>query len=84
MKIALDKFASVAVTPNTTWTFAALSDGEGNSTVVEITLGGESRRVADAMSGLAALLSGEDVSDESRVESLLGMSRSELRTDRPP
>ena len=82
MKIALDKFASVTVTPNTTWTFAALSDGEGNSTVVEITLGGESRRVADAMSGLAALLLDEDVSDESRIESLLGMSRSELRTDR--
>ena len=82
MKIALDKFASVTVTPNSTWTFAALSDGEGNSTVVEITLGGESRRVADAMSGLAALLSDEDVSDESRIESLLGMSRTELRTDR--
>ena len=82
MKIALDKFASVTVTPTTTWTFAALSDCEGNSTVVEITLGGESRRAADAMSGLAALLSDEDVSDESRIESLLGMSRSELRTDR--
>ena len=82
MKISLDKFASVTVTPNTTWTFAALSDGEGNSTVVEITLGGESRRVADAMSGLAAMLSSEDVSDESRIESLLGMSRAELRADR--
>ena len=81
MKIALDKFASVAPTPNTTWTFAVFSDGEGNSTVVEITLGGESRRAADALSGLAALLSSEDASDESRVESLLGMSRAELRAD---
>ena len=81
MKIALDKFASVTATPNTTWTFAVFSDGEGNSTVVEITLGGESRRAADALSGLAALLSSEDVPDESRVESLLGMSRAELRSD---
>ena len=81
MNIALDKFASVAATPNTTWTFAVFSDGEGNTTVVEITLGGESRRAADALSGLAALLSSKDVSDESRVESLLGMSRAELRSD---
>ena len=81
MKIALDKFASVVATPNTTWTFAVFSDGEGNTTVVEITLGGESRRAADALSGLAALLSSEDASDESRVESLLGMNRAELRSD---
>ena len=81
MNISLDKFASVAPTPNTTWTFAVFSDGEGNTTVVEITLGGESRRAADALVGLAALLSSEDASDESRVESLLGMSRAELRAD---
>ena len=81
MNISLDKFASVVATPNTTWTFAVFSDGEGNTTVVEITLGGESRRAADALSGLAALLSSEDASDESRVESLLGMSRAELRSD---
>ena len=81
MNISLDKFASVAPTPNTTWTFAVFSDGEGNTTVVEITLGGESRRAADALAGLAALLSSEDASDESRVESLLGMSRAELRSD---
>ena len=82
MKIALDKFASVTVTPNSTWTFAVFSDGDGNSTVAEITLGGESRRAADAVSGLAALLADEDVSDESQVESLLGISRAELRADR--
>ena len=81
MKLALDRFASVTATPNSTWTFAAFSDGEGNSTVAEITLGGETRRAADAISGLAALLASEDVSDESQVESLLGMSRAELRSD---
>ena len=73
MKIALDKFASVTATPNSTWTFAVFSDGEGNTTVAEITLGGESRRAADALAGLTALLASEDVSDESQVESLLGI-----------
>ena len=82
MKIALDKFASVTATPNSTWTFAVFSDGEGNTTVAETTLGGESRRAADALAGLAALLASEDVSDESQVESLLGMSDAELRADR--
>ena len=82
MKIALDKFASVTATPNSTWTFAVFSDGEGNTTVAETTLGGESRRAADALAGLAALLASEDVSDESQVETLLGMSDAELRADR--
>ena len=82
MKLAIDEFASVAVTPNTTWTFAVFSDGEGNSTVAEITLGGESRRAADAGSGMVSALAGEDVSDESQVESLLGVSQAELRADR--
>lgn len=82
MKIALDEFASVTATPNSTWTFAVFSDGEGNTTVAEITLGGESRRAADALAGLAALLASEDVSDESQIESLLGMSDAELRADR--
>ena len=82
MNLAIDKFASVTVTPNTTWTFAALSDGEGNSTVAEITLGGEPRRVADAVSGFVSALAGDDVSDESRIESLLGISQAELRADR--
>ena len=82
MNLALDEFASVAVTPNTTWTFAVLSDGEGNTTVAEITLGGESRRAADAMSGMVSALAGEDVSDESQIEPLLGVSQAELRADR--
>lgn len=82
MKIALDKFASVTATPNSTWTFAVFSDGEGNTTVAETTLGNESRRAADALAGLAALLASEDVSDESQVETLLGMSDAELRADR--
>lgn len=82
MKIALDKFASVTATPNSTWTFAVFSDGEGNTTVAETTLGGESWRAADALAGLADLLASEDVSDESQIESLLGMSDAELRTDR--
>ena len=43
MKLGLDKFASATVTHNTTWVFAVLSDGEGNSTTVEI----GSRQVAE-------------------------------------
>ena len=70
MKLILDTFASVTVTPNTTWVFAVLSDGEGNSTTVEI----GSRQVAEALSGMVSVLDDEDVTDESEVEALLGLT----------
>ena len=75
MKLILDTFASVTVTPNTTWVFAVLSDGEGNSTTVEI----GSRQVAEALSGMASVLDDEDVTDESEVEALLGLTPDDLR-----
>ncbi len=68
--------------PNTSWVFAILSDGEGNSTSVEITHGGDSRRTADALAGLMSALGSEDVADESRLESFLGLTSAELRADR--
>ena len=77
MRVSLETFASVAVTANTTWVFATLGDGEGNSTTVEI----GSRPVADAVGGLVSALEGEDVADESEVESTLGLTPSELRRD---
>lgn len=77
MRVSLDKFASVAVTANTTWVFATLGDGEGNSTTVEI----GSRPVADAVGGLVSALEGEDVGDESEIESMLGLTPAELRRD---
>ena len=77
MRLSLEKFASVTVTPNTTWVFAELTDGEGNSTTVEI----GSRPVAEAIKGLASLLSDENVSDESEVEALLGLTPDMLRRD---
>ena len=77
MNLTLETFASVTVTPNTTWVFAVLSDSEGNSTTVEI----GSRQVAEALKGMASLLSDENVSDESEVEGLLGLSPDMLRRD---
>ena len=62
MKLTLETFASVAVSANTTWVFAVLGDGEGNSTTVEI----GSRAVADALGGLAGALEGEDVGTNRR------------------
>lgn len=77
MNLTLDKFASVTVTANTTWVFAVLSDGEGNSTTVEI----GSRQVAEAIKGMVSVLSDDELSDESEVESLLGFSPDMLRRD---
>ena len=77
MKLTLETFASVAVSANTTWVFAVLGDGEGNSTTVEI----GSRPVADAMGGLVSALEGDDVGDESEIESMLGLTPAELRRE---
>jgi len=77
MNLTLQKFASVTVTANTTWVFAVLSDGEGNSTTVEI----GSRQVAEVQKGMVSVLSDEDVSDESEIELLLGFSPDMLRRD---
>ena len=77
MDLILEKFASVTVTANTTWVFAVLSDGEGNSTTVEI----GSRQVAEALKGMASVLSDEDIPGESDVEVLLGFSPDALRRD---
>ena len=77
MNLTLEKFAAVTVTPNTTWVFAVMSDGEGNSTTVEI----GSRQVAEAVKGMASLLNDEDMSDESEVEGLLGLTPDMLRRD---
>ena len=81
MKLNLDRFASVVATANSTWTFAVISDGEGNSTTVEITAGGGSRNVADALAGMVSELRSEDIQDESQAESLLGVSAADLRRD---
>ena len=77
MKLSLERFASVTVTPNTTWVFAVLSDGDGNSTTVEI----GSRQVAEAMKGMASVLDDEDLENESEVEALLGLTPGALRSD---
>ena len=77
MKLSLDTFASVTVTTNTTWVFAVLLDGEGNSTIVEI----GSRQVAEALSGMVSVLDDEDVTDESEVEALLGLTPDALGRD---
>ena len=77
MNLTLETFASVPVAANTTWVFAVLSDGEGNSTTVEI----GSRPVADALGGLLSALEGDDVAGESEIESALGLTPAELRRD---
>lgn len=81
MRVNIEKFASVVVTPSSTWTFAVISDGEGNSTTVEITAGDESWAVAGTLADMVSELRGEDVADESRVESLLDFNSDELRRD---
>ena len=78
MNLRLDTFASVTVTANTTWVFAVLSDGEGNSTTVEIGSGA----AANAVAGMAAILSDETINDESEIERLVGLSPTALRRDR--
>ena len=81
MKLSIEKFASVVVTPNSTWTFAVVSDGDGNSTTVEITSGADSRAVAGTLADLVSELRGEDVTDESEVEGLLELDSADLRRD---
>ena len=82
MNLILETLASVTVTPRTTWLFATLSDGEGSSTTVEITHSGNPRGVSDAIAGMADILRDEEITDDSEIESLLGLTRAELRTDR--
>ena len=82
MNLILETLASVTVTPRTTWLFAVLSDGEGSSTTVEITHSGNPRGVSDAIAGMADILRDEEITDDSEIESLLGLTRAELRTDR--
>ncbi len=82
MKLTIEKFASVVVTADSTWTFAVLSDGEGNSTTVELTAGPDSRAVAGTLGDLVSELHSEDVTDESQVEATLELSSDELRRNR--
>ena len=82
MNLVLETLASVTVTPRTTWLFAEISDGEENSTTVEITHLGNPRGAADAVVGMAGVLRYVDISDESEIESLLGLTPHDLRADR--
>ena len=82
MKLAIEKFASVVVTTDSTWTFAVISDGEGNSTTVEITAGDDSRHVAATLADLVSELDSEDVAEESQVEATLELSSDNLRRNR--
>ena len=79
MKLQIEKFASVVVTPNTTWIFAVISDGEGNSTTVEITAGADSRAVAGTLADIISELDSEDVADEEQVEAILELGSDDLR-----
>ncbi|MXY20420.1 MAG: hypothetical protein F4Y49_03690 [Dehalococcoidia bacterium] len=81
MKLTIEKFASVVVTTNSTWTFAVVSDGEGSSTMVEVTAGDNSRAVAGTLADLVSELRDEDIGDESDVEGLLELSSDDLRRD---
>ena len=80
--LTVDRFAAVTVTPNTTWVFAIMSDGDGSSTTIELTHGGDARAVADAVAGMTELLRSVEVTDESDIEILLGLIPEELRRDR--
>ncbi|MCY4654733.1 MAG: hypothetical protein OXC95_16410, partial [Dehalococcoidia bacterium] len=82
MKLTIEKFASVVVTADSTWTFAVLSDGEGNSTTVELTAGPDSRAVAGTLADLVSELDSEDVADESQIEVTLELSSADLRRNR--
>ena len=82
MNLILETLASVTVTPRTTWLFATLSDGEGNSTTVEITHSGNLRGVSDAIAGMADILRYVEITDDSEIESLIGLTPADLRADR--
>ena len=82
MNLVLETLASVTVTPRTTWLFATLSDGEGNSTTVEITHSANLRGAADAITSMADVLRYVEIADESEIESLLGLTPADLRADR--
>ncbi len=77
MRIKLNRFAFISPTPNTTWVFAEISDDEANYTTVEV----GSRAAADALKGLAQLLSDEDIDDEAHISDMLGLGEASLRTD---
>ncbi len=81
MKLTIEKFASVVVTADSTWTFAVISDGEGNSTTVETTAGDASRAAAGTLADLVSELRDEDIGDEADVEGLLELSQDDLRKD---
>ena len=80
--LTFDRFAAVTVTRNTSWVFAVVSDGDGNSTTVEMTHGGDARAVTDAVVGMAELLRSEAVTDEADIEAALGLTPQELGRDR--
>lgn len=81
MRLTIEKFASVVVTTNSTWTFAVISDGEGSSTTVEVTAGDSSRAVAGTLADLVSELRDEGIRDEAEVEGLLELSSDDLRRD---
>ena len=82
MNLILETIASVTVTPRTTWLFATLSDGEGSSTTVELTYSGDPRGVSDAIVGMAGILRNVETTDDSEIESQLGLTPADLRADR--
>ena len=77
MSMQIDKvsFASVEVTPRTTWYFAEIVNSNGLMTVVEFTKGASSVEVAKLIQNILTHLSGKLVDTEADIESILNYDR---------
>jgi len=73
----------VSVSDRTEWTFAEILDHEGTKAVVEITCGNETPGVIAAMVEFLAALKGREISDDSRLTEMLGLTVDRIRVDRP-
>jgi galactonate dehydratase len=77
------EFASVAVSDRTEWTFAEVSDSGGRTAVTEITCGNETPGVIAAIVEFLAVLRGREISEESHLTEMLGLTVDRIRADRP-
>jgi len=83
MRLERIEFASVAVSDRTEWTFAEVSDTGGTTAVTEITCGNETPAVIAAMVEFLEVLKGREISEESRLSEVLGLTVDRIRADRP-
>lgn len=81
VKIEKARFAEVAVSEATTWTFAEVWDSEGLCGVVEITCGGNTAEAVRLTGEFASRLKGREIASEADVEGMLGFALADMQTN---